>query len=75
MSKKEVLKRARATFKSVLGNPDDPNAKIIGARRTNNAQAFKPAEMIARSDNAGQRLKHAQEALNQLEPSLDRFKS
>jgi hypothetical protein len=75
MTRKEVLKRAGATFDKVLKNPSDPNAKVIGARRGNNSSAFDAKKMIPRADNAGKRLDHAQAAASQLEPDLDRFKA
>jgi hypothetical protein len=75
MTKKEVQKRAAETFKRVLENPADPNARIIAARRGNSADLFKPDDLIARADNAPARVRQAQEALEKFEPALDRFNS
>jgi hypothetical protein len=35
---------------------------------------FDAKKMIPRADNAKQRLEHAQAAMNQFEPNLDRFR-
>ncbi len=73
MTEKEVLKRASATFKRVLKNPADPNARIIAARRGNKSDVFDPKDLIERSKNAPERVRQAQEALADFEPALERF--
>lgn len=74
MTKDEALKIADEVFDDFLSDENDPNTRIIAARRANNGDGFKPEDMIARASKAERRVEEAEEALALFSPALERLK-
>lgn len=75
MTRDEMLTLADSVFDEIMGDPEDANNKIISGRRGNSAEVFNPEPLIAAGEkNAAKRVRHAQEALEQFGPGIDRIK-
>jgi hypothetical protein len=72
----EAQQIANGTYDRVFGTPEDGEARVIGARRANNAKTHDPSKMLERAKAAGRHVKQAREVMGQFgSPDLDRFKS